>query len=107
MTLQNGVTKWGNKEIDALTKDLGRGAQPQSSSDFYGQKSLREYKYEQQFKYHAIDVMKDYLFAVLYSGMSPFCWSGALLHPSQRFLGPLELEPLEEFFPDVPPFPLE
>ena len=74
------VTKWGNKEIDALTKDLGRGAQPQSSSDFYGQKSLREYEYERQYKYYAIDVLKDYLFAVLYSGMVLVTFLGILGH---------------------------
>ena len=69
--------KWDEREITALGNDLVHGAEPQSSIDFYGRKSMIEYESEHHSTYY-VDVLKDYLFAVLYSGVVVITFMGIL-----------------------------
>ena len=62
-----------------MGNDLVRGAKPQSSIDFYGHKLSEEYEYEHHSMYF-VDALKDYLFAVLYSGLVLVTFMGILGH---------------------------
>ena len=75
----NKMKKWDDREISTLGNDLVRGAKPQSSIDFYGHKLSEEYEYEHHSMYF-VDALKDYLFAVLYSGLVLVTFMGILGH---------------------------
>ena len=74
----NEIRKWRHfNENNTLGVDFARGTKSRSSVDICGLHSLGEHKCEQNSKYY-VDVLKDYMFAVLYSGVVFVTFMGLL-----------------------------
>ena len=77
LSVSNVMKRWGNDKNSALGTDFVRDASLHHSVNSCGLYSLDECKYWQNLKHYA-DVLRDYMFAVLYSGVVFVTFMGIL-----------------------------